>query len=163
MRVYVLTDDETQRPMTTTVNFTFLASEDEIFDFLGIADPDSKLATAAILTGFGKCSTDLVDPESSRKRVRKAEREIEHALVALSNLLEEYDVRVGFMPFGQVVLFAKSDDPEVKPIKSVEEFREIKEEKAILALTPGMTLHLAFYIFNELGDEDDDEEEEEEE
>lgn len=137
----------------------FLATTSEIFDFIGIADPDAKTETATFLMYFGRYATEFVDPTASRKKIRRAEREIAKTLVGLSELMDEYDVRVGFMPYGQIVLLAKSDAPEMDPIKTLEEFREISEEKAIVALTPGMEFHLAFYVIDQTdGDGDEDEE-----
>ena len=138
------------------MNFKFLASVDDLFEFVGIGDPEVKATTAMFLAVCGEYATSIVNPESSIKRLKKAHREIAKAFISLTKLFKEYDTRVAFLLFEQVVLFAKSDSIDPEPISSLEKFREIEEEKAILALTPGITLQLAFYAINQDDDDSDD-------
>lgn len=185
--------------MKMTEPFSMICDMVELGEFIGVADEDLKkqiashIATIGILAAEATTrrppkdeeeSDDGKEEEEKNAPVEDARRyyvgdELVQCVVgftALSEILRDYDVRIGFIPRFQLLMFVKT--PTAIPeslgpafIESSEEFLSVEGEKAAVPLTVGVAD--VFYDYGgslfryrqnnegEYDEEDDDEDDDE--
>lgn len=127
---------------------------DDVCEFAGVADEETKIEIAGHLATIGRVSTDLIDVNHGvdiseldyfGSKDRKLEPEEMLRLVkgqllagvsALSNLLKEYDVTVGFNLPSQSLVFVKCSETLSKDGSPFDFYTEIAKEQNDVAFAP---------------------------
>lgn len=139
---------------------------DDVCEFAGVGDEETKIEIAGHLATIGRVSTDLIDIDHGadvseldyygskgrklgpEETIRLVKGQLLAGVSALSNLLKEYDVTVGFNLPSQSLVFVKCSETLSKDGSSFDFNTEVEKEQNDVAFVPLTQGSIADYLKN---------------